>query len=1008
MKRKVVLILCLVWTACSGPKNEGSHAQIPQLPVQEVTKTSVQVANEAVKTSLASIMAMPTLAKRAATWKIDTLLVYEADRIIELKMNDGMGYVPFREEQVQRIYEAFEAVLKPIYPDFRVKITVLRLPLYELVPNLYRSKTPKDSSRMPQVVQRGSPIVQNKSKTYEPRKGLFNRNIALWHSHGWYYEHKLNRWEWQRARSFLTVEDLLPMQFVLPYLVPMLEKAGATVFLPRERDPNPNEIIIDNDGNWRNVSGGKSEYKEVGNWLRGDVGFAMGQPPYPEGVNPFQLGTYRMTTSTKEATARITWASDVPESGEYAVYVAYQSLPESIENARYTVDHTGGTTVFEVNQKIGSGTWIYLGTFHFDSLQKARITLTNQSDETGKIVTADAIRLGGGLGMMLRNGTVSGRAKYVEGARYWLQYAGMPDSLVYNVSPPKDDDYRDDFQSRGEWVNYLRGAPFGPNKNRTVKGLGIPIDLSLAFHTDAGLTTNANVIGTLMIYSSKTTGGSITFPDGQSRFANRDLADILQTQLTDDLRAHYDSSWTRRELWDKDYSEAFRPNVPAALLELLSHQNFQDQKFAQDPRFRFDVGRAIYKAMLRFIAGQHGFEPIIQPLPPSHFRVQLEGGDAVLSWQPVADPLEKTANPERYVVYMRKNDGGWDNGTGVTRTDFRFPKLEAGVVYAFKVAGVNEGGESFPTEVLSVGRLENSNPKILVMNGFDRVSPPHIFKEGNLSGFAHWVDEGVSDGVSYGFTGDQFNFETSSVWSDDDAPGHGASYADFEGKPIAGNTKDFTRVHGKALLAAGYSFDSVSDEAVMANMALLSPYKAIDLILGEEKETPWPKPNGTRPAIPPMFKAFPEQLQQGLETYLGQGGKLFASGSYLATDLVKGKPSLHPDITFAKNVLRMTWRTDHAATVGDVHSVEADFLPPNFRFRFETKRNPKIYAAEAPDGLEPASSAGKTLLRYSENNISAGIGEKERTVLLGFPFEVIADERAQKIVMKAVMQWLGL
>ena len=62
---------------------------------------------------------------------------------------------------------------------------------------------------------------------------LDGRNIALWQSHGWYFEQKLDRWEWQRARIFQTVEDLYPQSYVLPFLIPMLENAGAYVMTPR-------------------------------------------------------------------------------------------------------------------------------------------------------------------------------------------------------------------------------------------------------------------------------------------------------------------------------------------------------------------------------------------------------------------------------------------------------------------------------------------------------------------------------------------------------------------------------------------------------------------------------------------------------------------------------------------------------------------------------------------------------------------------------------------------------
>ncbi len=34
---------------------------------------------------------------------------------------------------------------------------------------------------------------------------------------------------------------------MLPYLVPMLENSGAVVMLPRERDVQKNEVIVDND-----------------------------------------------------------------------------------------------------------------------------------------------------------------------------------------------------------------------------------------------------------------------------------------------------------------------------------------------------------------------------------------------------------------------------------------------------------------------------------------------------------------------------------------------------------------------------------------------------------------------------------------------------------------------------------------------------------------------------------------------------------------------------------------
>lgn len=50
---------------------------------------------------------------------------------------------------------------------------------------------------------------------------------------------------------------------------------------------------------------------------------------------------------------------------------------------------------------------------------------------------------------------VSGYPRFTEGARYWLQYAGFPDT-VYTQSKGVND-YTDDYKSRGVWVNYSGG-----------------------------------------------------------------------------------------------------------------------------------------------------------------------------------------------------------------------------------------------------------------------------------------------------------------------------------------------------------------------------------------------------------------------------------------------------------------------------------------------------------------------------------------------------------------------
>jgi len=927
--------------------------------------------------------------------RVDSVLVDRQEKQIDVYYNSVLGYVPYRKENAKQVYDAFQKELGLRYRNYDLQIYSKKFPVEELVPNYYRDDvTRHDQSRMVQNPVETTPIVRNISNPWQSTAGLYQRNIALWHSHGWYYENSLNRWEWQRARVFQIVEDLFPMSFTVPYLIPMLENAGANVFIPRERDLQIHEVIVDNDSS---IFG--CDYIEnfqdssvVFYSGRDSSGFGIGNPPYISGQNPCRQGTFRYFDADTAETATIEFIPDIPEDGNYTVTIAYKSLENSVKDVKYTVFHTGGKTEFLVNQQIGGGTWIHLGTFRFDAgnnPETGKVVVTNKSLNPDGIITVDAVRFGGGMGNISRNGQISGRPRYAEAARYYLQYAGMPDTLVYNLNGDSID-YNDDYQCRGEWVNYLKGAPFGPTKNPEVKGLGIPIDLSLAFHTDAGKTRNDIVIGTLSIYSTDGADTTYQFPDGQSRLANRDLADILQTQIVDDIRAKYDPVWNRRALWDRGYSEAWRPNVPAVLLELLSHHNFLDMKFGNDPRFRFDVSRSIYKAFLRFIATEHQTDYIVQPLPVDHFQAILVDKNSVrLQWKPTFDPLEPTARADKYIVYTRIGDNGFDNGKLVNSNTVTIRNNQPGIIYSYKVTALNDGGESFPSEILSVCYMDSLKKPVLIVNGFDRVAAPATLETEKYLGFANFWDQGVPDRYDLGFIGEQYDFLDESRWLDDDSPGHGASYADYECKIVAGNTHDFIINHGKSILAAGYGFMSTSDEAIMDGNLDITQYEVVDLIAGEEKLTDGPKP---------------------LAEYCQSGGNLFVSGSYIATDPFIYVEDDSISIKFVENNLKYRWQTNYAVKTGRVYSVDSTFITFGNSFQFNTELNPHIYAAEAPDAIEPADSLAYTILRYGENNTSAAvayIGE-HRVLTFGFPFETIINQADRDKVMRAVLKFFKL
>ncbi len=948
---------------------------------------------------------------RVRTMNIDT-----TGKKIVIDLSNNFAFMPFRPENVKDIYDAVKNYFGPEFSDYTFVINTLDHPIEDFIPNYFRKDSTKyDYSRIPTKKEvRPAPVVENISKKFIPTEGLFNRNIVVWPSHGWYYNNKEDRWEWQRPRIFQSVEDLVPLSFTVPYLLPMLEKAGAVVFDPRERDIQPHSVVVDNDTR----SDVKSKFYVEKNrgrkykWHSGEgTGFAVGNPPYPSDYNPFEKGTYRETETSLKATSSISWIPNIPVKGKYAVYISYVTTDKSVNDARYTVYHEGIKTEFKVNQQIGGKTWIYLGEFKFGkgfNPDSNKVVLTNESSEPGKIITADAVRFGGGMGIIERGGAASGRPKIFEGARYYLQYAGMPDSLVYNLNDNKND-YNDDYMSRPEYVNYLYGAPFGPNADREAKGLGIPIDISLAFHTDAGITHNDTTVGTLAIYSLRGAKRDSTYPDGVSRFANRDLADIMQTQIVDDIRAEYDPAWNRRQLDNGRYSESFRPNVPAVLIELLSHQNFTDMKFMQDPQFRFTVARAMYKGMLRFLSVQYDFKYVVEPLPVHQFSASMNpGGDVTLKWLPTNDPLEATAKPDAYIVYTRINGGDFDNGVLVDHPYAEFKDIKPGQIYSYKVTAINKGGESFPSEILSVCSMKNDKRPVLIVNGFDRVAAPATVETPKFIGFFNEKDRGVPDKYDLSFTGREYDFDSTSQWITNDRPGWGASYADYETKVIAGNTFDYPYLHGKSIRAAGYPFVSASVQSVINGDVNLNDYKFVDLILGEQKTTHWQRAvedslHGLR------FKAFPAKLRADISAYCQSGGNIFVSGSYVASDLFEADPADTAGMNFAKDVLKYNLDTDHGAKTGEVFSSDSLFMTKFDKFGFNTALNNKIYAAQTPDAITHTAGS-KTILRYTDNSFGAGTAYKEKygSVVFGFPFETILGQKVRNEVMKAVMDYLGL
>ncbi|MBR5956537.1 MAG: xanthan lyase [Bacteroidales bacterium] len=930
---------------------------------------------------------------------------------LDFQFSETLGDIPWRKGDIQW----FRARLKELLPDEFKDCSIGEIKCKTLdfsdlpTPPLHNNGHVHQSKYKTAYDPKG-PVIVRKADGMNYPKGMSGRHIAIWQSHGRYYNDKTDQWKWQRAQIFGTVEDMFTQSFVLPFLIPMLENSGAYVMTPRERDTQTREVVADNDPAFRGPRTGKlrleGRYSETGKWEYAGTGFADAKEAYTGTDNPFVMGSARKAKCSPDGGTTAQWTADIPERGFYAVYVSYKTLPESSTSAYYTVRHLGGESLFIVNQKMGGGTWIYLGTFEFAKGSDNFVRLDNRGKD-GKVVTADAVRFGGGMGKIARGPEdepkeewrISGMPAYMEGALYSMQYAGI-DSTILHLH---EGDYTNDFADRGPWVARLSG---GSRVNPKEEGLGIPFDLSLAFHSDAGVSPNDSIVGTLAIYT-RLANNSPKLPNGEDRSQAREYADYVQSQIVSDIRALVDSTWTRREIWDRSYSEARTPSVPALLTESLSHQNFADMKYGLDPGFRFILSRAVYKGMLKFLSGRYGVPYAVQPLPVRAFSAILDGEEAVLSWFPTEDRLEPTALPKGYRLYTRIDDGAFDDGVNVSDQTIRVP-IEKGHIYSFRITAWNDGGMSFPSEILSVGiPAASSGQDVLVVNNFDRVSGPTWFDSPSYAGFLRNIDGGVAWGWDIPFIGESYEYRRINPWIDDDNPGFGASFSDEAGNKYAGNTFDYPYVHGKALMAAGRAFSSVSAEAF--EFGDFSTFGIADIICGKQVTVATGRPG----AAPDRFKVFPTDMKDAIRKYTSAGGSIIISGAYIGTDPcdeiypgVKADSLSHAEgAEFISGTLGYRWVTNFASKTGTIwpmRKVSSDIGT----IRIHRLPNSKVYNVENPDGIAPASDKARSILRYKDTDISAAVfykADNYSVVSFGFPIEtVIEDSDIEKLLKTAV------
>lgn len=684
----------------------------------------------------------------------------------------------------------------------------------------------------------------------QPQGALTGASIFLAPGHGWWYG---TSWATQRSATYEIIEDHLNAEIVLQYLARYLWNAGARVYTCRERDLNPNMVIVDNSD---------TGYSETGTWQTETVSGA------------YQGGLRKAATITGAPTATAVFTPNVPEEGMYAVYVWYRpATAATTTDAQFLIRHTGGTTAWIQDQNRDGRTWKYVGTYHFDkgsNPDTGSVVITNQSAAAGNFVVADAIRLGGGMGEYTPPGApgTSGRPRFEEAGTYHAGFMGYSYTL-----------------------DRVAGMPNYAAWEHETWESGTSVYLSLHNNAAGGTGTET--------YYSATAGVA----------GSKELAEAVQAEIIRDVRAGWYASWANRGVKTSNLTEivsSSNSEMPAALTEIgFFDRPDRDVFYLKEAEFSNICARAIYQGMVNFYTTYYSARftnTTLLPEPPVNTAARNHpDGGVLISWD--APPFN-TGNgylggaATRYKVYRSRNGKGFDNGTETTQTNLRLTEgFQPGEVWFFRVAALNAGGESFPSEVLAV-RIRQTSPLVLLVNGFDRLDRgQNVMERDRQSGR---------------------DISRQYLWKM--------------------NTRDYLISHATAVAAAEFDFDSASHKAIAAGRIALGDYAAVFWCAGEQ--------GGPNPIVDVAYDpvAIESNCRTRLGNYLDAGGRLFLSGSEIAQNLGgAGK-----DVAFLNNRLRAA----HAANSATGYTVQgADGgIFEGITFSFDDGNGP-TYKVESADVL---------------------------------------------------------
>ncbi len=796
----------------------------------------------------------------------------------------------------------------------------------------------------PPLVRREDPVgisaLAGLPQTRTRTGALSGKTIYLSPGHGFYRSSPLGRWATQRGNTNDLIEDLVSIETLNQYLLPMLTGAGATVIPVRESDLNPRMVLVDN---------GRQGYSEQGGaelFSTSSPGSGWGPPSVPMGnaVQPFLLGDTRLMTAAATATARATWAPSIPADGYFHVYVSYSADPSRVPDAHYVVRHAGGESHFRVNQRRHGGTWVLLGRFYFRAgshPETASVVALNDSTETGS-VSLDAVRFGGGSGDIGDSalGPLA-RPRFEECARYHTQFSGAPPAVFAPSGVNAlSNERNDDVSARPRFAAWLHED--GEDA------------VYVAWHTNAsGLSKpDDRFRGTeAYVYGPNPVDGTLNFTGVKDSDV---LARKLLEEMTQDIRNAVEPTWRVRSLRSANLGEVnptHNPEMPSVLLEVAYHDHPADAAYLKQPEFRRVAARAILQGLIKYFAARDGQTPHLPPEPPTALVARHAGNGRVeVKWvAPARDTLDLGGHAATgYRVYQSADGLAWDDGTETDSATFSL-SLPAGTTRYFRVASLNVGGESFPSDVVGV-RVPSAGrgTEVLVVNAFRRLDAT-LARAEDLSAYSlgsplRELLEAMNDGTAL-------------------------------------------RRHGEALAQHAVAFDGATTEAISAGLFTPVGYRVLDWFTGR---------GGVGGAGPTAAE------QQLMRTFVTGGGHLLLSGSHVASTLYAGGPE---DQAFLADIL-------HALPRCGVSNLLVNGLPegefPGLSGTLLDDGTRGSFPVGVPDVLLPVG--GFPVLGYVGTGSAAGVlsAPGGQVLFLSVPFEGIVSPSRRAWLMGAFLARVGL